>query len=46
MTAIPGRRVIKKKLSGSLQARDATIIEDDTAINAKPMVVNKLAHLL
>jgi hypothetical protein len=46
ITAIPGMRVIKKKLSGSLHARDATMIEDDTAINANPIVVNRLAHLL
>ena len=46
MTAIPGIRVIKKKLSGSLQAREDTMIEAVMVINAKPIVVKRLAHLL
>ncbi len=44
---IPGIRITdKKKLSGSLQAREDTITEADKAIKAKPIVVKRLAHLL
>jgi hypothetical protein len=47
MTTIPGMRITKKKkFSGSLQAREATITEADTAIKANPIVVKRLAHLL
>lgn len=46
MTIAPGMRVTKKKLSGSLQAREATITEAVTAIRANPIAVKRLAHLL
>ena len=47
MATIPGTRITnKKKFSGSLQAREDTIPKADTAIKAKPIAVNRLAHLL
>ena len=46
MVAVPGIRVTKKKLSGSLQAREATITKAVMIIKAKPMAVKRLAHLL
>ncbi len=46
MVIVPGMRVTKKKLPGSLQAREATITRDVMAIKAKPIVVKRLAHLL
>ncbi len=46
IVAVPGIRVTKKKLSGSLQAREATITTAVMVIRAKPMVVKRLAHLL
>jgi hypothetical protein len=46
MVTVPGIRVTKKKLFGSLQAREATITIAVIVIKAKPMVVKRLAHLL
>jgi hypothetical protein len=43
---VPGMRVTKKKLSGSLQAREATMTAAVIVIKAKPIVVKRLAHLL
>lgn len=44
---IPGMRITNKNKSlGSLQAREAAITEADIVINANPIAVKRLAHLL
>ena len=46
MAIVPRMRVTKKKLTGSLQAREDTMTKAVMVIKANPIVVKRLAHLL